>query len=587
MWSSRLFWKLFIAYAGLILAATAIFAALISARQKAQVESYLEERLRDDAALLRSQVEPWLGSETHADLQALVRRLSDQTKIRMTVVDGEGNVLADSDQDPRQMENHLNRPEIEIASRESVGVWTHVSRTLGIPMKYVALRVDRGDELAGFVRVALPMHEVEERVATIQRLVWGIGLAVCMATLVITYLVVAGLTRPMKSLTTAAQAIAAGDYGQRVRVASRDELGTLADTFNRMSDDLNQRVTQIREDRELLATVLGGMVEGVIAVDANQRILFANEAAQTMLSLASTNISERRLWELVRYPAVQDMLRQAFADEQPCRAEFEFIGSSRQSLALFARRLPGSPPPGAVIVLDDVTELRRLENLRRDFVANVSHELKTPLSSIKAYAETLLNGAIHDRQCNVGFVRQIVEQADRLHTLILDMLSLARIESGQESFKIEAVPMHQAIESCEAKYSPAAAAKRIRLEIQPGDLAVRVLADDEGLREILNNLVDNAIKYTPDGGHVTIRWKAEDSTVLIEVEDTGIGISPRDQTRIFERFYRVDKARSRELGGTGLGLSIVKHLAQAFGGSVTVLSEVGRGSIFTVRLPVA
>jgi two-component system phosphate regulon sensor histidine kinase PhoR len=587
MWSSRLFWKLYVSYAGLILAATALFAALISGRQRTQVEDHLRERLLDDAVLLRSHVVHFFGAEEHDELQRLVRRLSSETRIRVTIIDEGGRVLADSEQDPRQMENHRSRPEIEIAAREGVGAWTHVSRTLGIPMKYLALRVDRNDVSVGYVRVALPIRDVELRVAAVQRLVWGIGLAVCLAALIITYAVVAGLARPIQSLTAATQAIAGGEYSHRVRVASRDELGTLGDTFNRMADQLTQHVAQIREDRELLATVLGGMVEGVIAVDAQQRVVFANETARSMLGLTAANLAERPLWELVRHPALHETLEQAFAADQVCRREFDFGGSSRQSLVLLCRRLPGNPPSGAVLVLHDVTELRRLENLRREFVANVSHELKTPLASIKAYVETLLGGAIDDPENNVAFLRRIAEQADRLHRLIIDLLRLARVESGQEAFEIKSISLADVAATRAAEHEAVASAKQIKLQTLAGDEPIHVLADEEGLRTILDNLLDNAIKYTPDGGRVTVRWRAEGSMAVIEVEDTGIGIALHDQPRIFERFYRVDKARSRDLGGTGLGLSIVKHLVQAFGGTVSVSSALGRGSTFTVRLPLA
>jgi two-component system phosphate regulon sensor histidine kinase PhoR len=504
----------------------------------------------------------------------------------MTVVDPDGKVLADSDQDPDHMETHRNRPEIERASRDGVGVGIHVSRTLGIPMMYLALRVDRDGETAGFVRVALPMQEVEERVAAIERLVWGIGLAVCTATLVITSLVVAGLTRPMKSLTTAAQGIAAGDYGQRVRVSSRDEVGTLADTFNRMSADLNQRVTQIRADQELLTTMLTVMVEGVVALDANQRVLFANEAARSMFGLGNQNMAGRPLWEMVRSSAVQQGLQATCNGLQAwCRSEFELPSRERRIVAMHTTRLPGDPSPGIVMVCHDISELRRLENLRREFVANVSHELKTPLASIKAYVETLLSGAVLDPENNIPFLRRIDEQAERLHRLILDLLRLARVESGQEVFEITAVPLQELVAACVKEHESVANAKRITLKTETPTSSILVRADQEGVRTILDNLIDNAVKYTHEGGCVTIRWIADDSTARLQVADTGIGIAAQDQARIFERFYRVDKARSRDLGGTGLGLSIVKHLSQAFGGGVSVTSEVGTGSVFTVRLP--
>jgi two-component system, OmpR family, phosphate regulon sensor histidine kinase PhoR len=255
--------------------------------------------------------------------------------------------------------------------------------------------------------------------------------------------------------------------------------------------------------------------------------------------------------------------------------------------------LPGEPCPGVVLVMHDTTELRRLESLRRDFLANVSHELKTPLSSIKAYAETLRNGAMNDPDASQRFLARIEEQSDRLHHLILDMLMLARIESDQQAFEIVPVDVAQVANSCLENQRRAAESKRIQLELQPSSSPCSARADYEGLREILDNLIDNAIKYTPEAGKVSIAWSEErgagslQPSVRIAVRDTGIGIKLDDQRRVFERFYRVDKARSRELGGTGLGLAIVKHLAQSFDGTVGVESEPGKGSTFWVELPMA
>ena len=244
-------------------------------------------------------------------------------------------------------------------------------------------------------------------------------------------------------------------------------------------------------------------------------------------------------------------------------------------------------PCEQVCPLRDVTELRRLESLRRDFVANVSHELKTPLSSIKAYAETLCQGALEDPVNRLHFVQQIEEQAERLHQLILDVLSLARIESGRQAFEIKAVSLATVVQSCIDRHRDNAGAKQITLECEPRRDAVHVRADAEGVRQILDNLIDNAIKYTPERGRVTIRWHVEEPMGVVQVQDSGIGIAAKDEPRIFERFFRVDVARSRELGGTGLGLSIVKHLAQFFGGTVGFRSEPGAGSTFEVRLPLA
>jgi len=306
-----------------------------------------------------------------------------------------------------------------------------------------------------------------------------------------------------------------------------------------------------------------------------------------LLSFVTPDAVGRPLREVTRSLPVHEAVSQTFKSEGPHRCEFEVSGAHRRVLSLWAGRIPGDPPPGVVVVLHDVTDLRRLENLRQEFVANVSHELKTPLAAIKAYAETLRIGAMCDEQHRDRFVQRIEEQADRLHALILDMLRLARMESGKEAFEITDVDLAAAVDACVSQRAQEASLKHITLQIDRADQNMRVRADEEGLRTILNNLVDNAIKYTPEGGQVTVRWSRNGTMAVLQVADNGIGIAREDQNRIFERFYRVDRARSRELGGTGLGLSIVKHLAQSFGGSVALESRPSEGSTFEVQLPLA
>lgn len=418
-----------------------------------------------------------------------------------------------------------------------------------------------------------------------RRDLWFVTLGGCGIALLVTYFVVGRIVRPLSRLTEGAQAIASGDDEHSVYVETRDELGLLGAAFNHMQRKLHRRLGQLRENSERLATVLGSMVEGVIAVDAERNILLANEAGRTLLDFVTADAIDRPLIEVTRSRAVLDAVETAFRVEQPVQREFESPGPTRRSLLLRATRLPGDPCPGVMVVLHDVSELRRLENLRRELVANVSHELKTPLASIKAYAETLRLGAINDPDHNLAFVGRIEEQAERLHQLIIDLLQIARIESGQQTFDIEPVAVAELVDKCVSQHVNAAEQRSIHLVVDAPSEALQVLGDDEGVLTILNNLVDNAIKYTPPHGTVTVRWRAAEDHVLIEVQDTGIGIAPQDQARVFERFYRVDKARSREMGGTGLGLSIVKHLAQALHGSVGLQSKPKQGSTFRVTLP--
>lgn len=417
---------------------------------------------------------------------------------------------------------------------------------------------------------------------------WAIGSVAILVALVAVagvFILVARIVHPLAELTQWAEGVVKGDEPGVIPLGSSGDLGMLGRALNQMQQKLATRVGQVQQNSERLATVLGNMAEGVIAVGTDEKILLANRASRKLLDITVSNPLDRPLLEVTRSLAVHAAFVEALQSSSPVEKEFESGGPVRRSLSLRATRLPGQPSPGVMLVFHDVSELRRLENLRREFVANVSHELKTPLASIKAYAETLKMGALNDPEHSLTFVTRIEEQAERLHQLILDLIHLARVESGQEAFEIVNVDLAEVVQDSLAQYSAAAAQKQIALVALPPPSSVIARADEEGVRTMLTNLVDNAIKYTPAGGRVTVRWHSEDQETVLEVQDSGIGIAEKDQARIFERFYRVDRARSREVGGTGLGLAIVKHLAQAFGGSVGLESVPKQGSTFRIRLP--
>jgi two-component system, OmpR family, phosphate regulon sensor histidine kinase PhoR len=393
------------------------------------------------------------------------------------------------------------------------------------------------------------------------------------------------VAEPLKELSRHVRSLTLGEAGQRPSLNPTDEVGVLAGAFDQMQRDLARRLSQIQDHSQHLQSVLSSMAEGVLAVAPDKTILLANEAARRLLDFAAAQALNRPLVEATRARPVHEAVEQALMTTFPIIREFEAPGPTRRTLSLRADRLTGEPCPGVMIVLHDMTELRRLENLRREFVANVSHELKTPLAAIKGYAETLRLGAINDAEHNLHFVRRIEEQADRLYELILDLLQIARLESGEELFELTNVDIPWLLEQCRQQFAEVAAGKQVQLRVELPESRVTAKADEEGVRTIVNNLIDNGLKYTPSGGSVVIRATADKSMVLLEVQDTGIGIAEKDLARIFERFYRVDRARSRELGGTGLGLSIVQHLARAFGGDVSVESQPGHGSTFRVRIP--
>lgn len=400
-----------------------------------------------------------------------------------------------------------------------------------------------------------------------------------------TWYAVAQVTEPLARLSESVRQLAAGDDGKPPSANAADEMAMLSADVEQIRRKLSRGVGELQTNAERLQAVLSSMREGILAVGPDKTILLANDAGRELLEFSAAEPQGRPLLEVTRVRPVYDAVQDAFAQPEPIQREFDVVGSQRRRLALRANRLPGNPCPGVMVVLHDVSDIRRLENLRRELVANVSHELKTPLAAIKAYAETLRLGAVNDPEHNLAFVARIEEQAERLHQLILDMLQIARVEAGDETFEIVDVPLREVFDECAAQFADAAAARKIEFRVDQPDEKVLVRADEEGVRTILSNLVDNALKYTPEGGRVAVRAMPNHRFVALEVQDTGIGIAEKDQARVFERFYRADKARSREAGGTGLGLSIVKHLAQAFGGSVGLDSRLREGSTFRVSLP--
>jgi two-component system phosphate regulon sensor histidine kinase PhoR len=598
MWRSRIFWRWFGAMALLLVCSIGVLGTgLLSYIERFSLRQF-EIALRDRAVLAREA----LGSAAVGDLQTRVLGLRQELTSRITLMDDAGEVLADSDEDPKVIANHADRPEVQTARLDRYGVAIRTSATTGQPRMYVALRLDDPPDGAAalersvrFVRVSRSMNEFNEAMARLRLVVWLTAVATGILVMGLTAWLIRRFLHPLYDLTACAEGIALGDYAQKVYAAGHDEIQTLTSSFNRMAESLAVQFAQLDEDRQQLRTILGGMVEGVIALDVAERILFANSRAGELLEFQPPAAVGRKFWEIVRQRSLQDVVRNVLNGAQAVSEELEWTGPNAKNLTVHAARLPGPAARGAVLVLHDRSELRRLERLRQDFVANVSHELKTPLSVIKACIETLLDGAASDPNVRNSFLEQIATQAERLHTLILDLLSLARIESGNEMFVFEAVAIDDVVANCLERHharaeangqillAEAEVAHRERL----GPATTLAWADREAVQQIVDNLVDNALKYTPSGGRIVLTWKQDESQVVLQVADNGIGIPERDLPRIFERFYRVDKARSRELGGTGLGLAIVKHLVQALHGSIRATSRLGEGTRFAVTLPAA
>jgi two-component system phosphate regulon sensor histidine kinase PhoR len=585
MWRSRLFWRLFGGYSLLLVASLALLSWALVRQIERRLLDNTRESLHREVIVLRETLRSRpAGDLTPQALQPLAQQLARQTNTRVTFFRDNGTLLADSEPSAGPLESQANAKEIVEATTEKPGTDTRGGPGQAQETLYVALRTE---SLAGtlIVRLGVSLASVREDVAWLRRLFWGGAALTLLPALAGCLWIARRQSAPILELASAARAMAQGEPAERVAVPGGGEMRVLASALNVMSDERARSIAQMEQDREQLRGVFRSMLEGVAVVDAEQRIILINEAACDVLNVAVANARGRRLWELVRHRQLAEKLDEVLAGAGPQRFELEWRFPANRILAVQVSALPGEALTGAVLVFTDITRVRRLERYRQEFVANASHEMKTPLAAIQATVETLLDGALQDPEHNVRFLRRISENAERLSRLILDLLTLGRLESGQESLDIEPLALGEAIEACFRRHEHAARGKGLRLEKSPPGQAIAVHADAEALDQILDNLATNAIKYTPSGGRVALRWFAEGSSVCVQVEDTGEGISERDLPRIFERFYRVDKARSRELGGTGLGLSIVKHLCQALGGSVSAASELGVGSTFTVRLP--
>ena len=590
---AELFRSLFrpLAVLGLVAAAGATVATIAALRSV--LENQTAARLAGVAQATGELLAARWPTEVDQQTQDLVRRIAQQTGLRLTLLDATGRVLADSAQVDlaavKGMESHKDRPEFVAALRGGAGTARRTSPTLHETLLYAAIRVPAEGPPQGIVRTATPIEAIEAQLAPLRR--WAIGSAALLSAtgLVIATWLARRAAEPLQSLAKAADSLSAGrnDFRLPAQAAPTREYEAIARALTASSKQLAERDQQLQTASQTQATVLEGMTECVVAVDRGERILLANAAAGRLLGFKPERVTGQTLLEAVRSHELHDVAVQALRTQKPTLREIAWRGSSKRAFEALAAPLPGDPPPGVVLVLRDISELKRAEQMRQQFIANVSHELKTPLSSIKAYAETLLGGARHDPVHCQRFLERIEEQTVRLQQLILDMLSLARIESGHAALELTSVPLIRVARRCLSEFEPQAAARHVTLTHTIDDPTLHVRAEEESLWQILSNLVDNAVKYTPPDGRVSIRCRRDGKFALLEVEDTGAGIPPEHHARLFERFYRVDKARSRELGGTGLGLSIVKHLCQAMGGTVSVLSEVRKGSTFSVRLPLS
>ncbi|MCG8460996.1 MAG: ATP-binding protein, partial [Holophagales bacterium] len=551
----------------------------------------IDLRLADVATLVRHNLERRIAAGEavpHQELQAQVEEIGHEIGVRITIIGQGGAVFADSKHDPSRMENHADRPEVLSSWENGSGKAERFSKTLGYHQRYLALPIYVEDRPYATVRASLPLTTLEQRLDALRGALLTGAVAAIFLALGLGFFHAHRITRPLLSMADAAEQIAAGAYGQRVEADRHDELGKLARAFNTMSHELEGSVAALSADHDKLTAILEGMAEGVIAIDRDERVVHMNAVAGQLLEVDSEEVVSHPIWQVTRLHKVPEALSETMETDQPVNRVLRLPGATDRVLELRAaplRTLEGLA--GAVLMLQDMTQLRRLQTIRQDFVANVSHELKTPVTAIRGMVETLLDDPEIDPGLRQRFLERVRTQAERMGNLVTDLLSLSRLESDSEVFEIHRLDLRQPIRESVRLLTHASEARGVRIVSELPTQPIWVEGDEEALRQAVSNLVDNAIKYSPGGSVVRAGIHVSEEAATIEVQDHGIGIAGHHRERLFERFYRVDKARSRELGGTGLGLAIVKHIARALRGDVSVESAPGMGSTFRIRLPLS
>lgn len=566
------------------LAAITLFA--FGAFRQAYYDSMVDD-LAARAKLAAPLAAPYLESGDYASLQALCRTITDGLDMRVTVILPDGRVVADSVRDPVSMENHGDREELGLALKTGKGQVSRFSETLGTGMIYYALPVYIGNDPAGVVRVSLYTDRLRAIPPLVySRLLTGAGVAVLVG-LFTSAAVSRVLRRPVNSLVNGMERFARGDFSAAIATPVLSEMAMLSGSLNEMAAQIDERLRAVTKERNQQEAVLSSMVEGVLAVDNQQHVMTFNAAAARLTGIDFARSPRACLGDLAPDQPITDFVSHIVETGTPAEREFGDVGRGDHILRAHGSVLRDAQKKGigAVVVLNDVTRLRRLEQVRRDFVANVSHELRTPITSIKGFVETLLDGALNDPRDATRFLEILAKQADRLNAILGDLLTLSSIEEGEEkaSISLEHRAVRDILKASMELCSKKASDKNIAVYLDcPKNLTGHI--NPSLLEQAVANLIDNAVKYSPAGSSVQVRALRQNG-VVIRVEDHGCGVAPEHLPRLFERFYRVDKARSRSLGGTGLGLAIVKHVITAHGGRVTVESAPGVGSTFSIFLP--
>lgn len=578
-------WRIAVPYVLLILAAMTGLAFYLSNLTRDTYLENLETQLTGDVRLIGDVVASRLADyDARDELDILTRRYAELLNVRVTFIAPNGVVVGESDYERQEMDNHLYRPEIQEALRQGTGYSTRFSKTAQQEMMYAALRTGTETEVTGIVRVALPLSEIE---ANLSRLNGAIVTATFITSILavgLALLIADRTTKPVRQLTQVVRQMASGDLGARLLPSTQDEIGQLTQAFNYMAEQLHEQITALQTERGRLAAILEHMADGVVIVDENGLVQMMNLAATRILKNKMDDHSQHSFAEIARHHRLIALWRRC---QRSGGEQIELIETQReeaQFLQVIVTPLRETRSPGYLVILQDLTRIRRLETVRRDFISNISHELRTPLASLNALVETLQDGALLDPPAAQRFLNHIAREVSAMTQIVEELLELSRIESGKVPLHVQPTSIGDLVMTPVERLLPQAERAGLDLTIDLPEHLPQVLADAERVHQVLTNLVHNAIKFTDAGGSINISAKNARNKVIIAVRDTGVGIPQEALPRIFERFYKADRARSG--GGTGLGLAIAKHIIQAHGGQVWVESRENEGSTFYFSLPV-
>lgn len=582
----KISWKLFLTYIIIII----IFAISVELLATFYLRNYYIDHLASDlestAHLIKDFLYQDITENNSLQIKSKTDTLGKEIKTRITIIDISGRVLSDSEESPTLMDNHSDRPEIKEAMLGKTGRSIRYSFTLETNMLYLAIPIVEDNQIISVIRLALPLVEVNKNIAYLRRIILSTTIISLLIASLISLIISLNITRPIKEMTEISKSISKGDFSKKLVIRSQDEIGQLSLALNQMSEDLENKIKIVSEDKNKMEIILSSVIEGIAAIDKKGKLILCNDAFEKIINCSRDKTLGRFHWEIIRNNQLNELLKDTIREGRTLIQEITILFPQEKIFSASSTPLGKIENIwGAVVVLNDITQTKRLEKMRKEFVANVSHELRTPLTSIQGFIETLKEGAIDDPEKTRHFLEIIEKQSNRLNNLVENILKLSKIESQEIVVNLQSTNLKELLDKVMAEFKEKIILKKIQISTNISPQFPLLKVDPEQIELVLRNLLDNAIKYTPEKGEISISFLEREKDVYLEIADNGIGISQEHLPRIFERFYRVNKDRSRDLGGTGLGLAIVKHVVQVHKGTIGVDSHPGKGAKFFIILP--